>query len=32
MTQQFVIKYYMKTEPGEAPEHYIITTPKFKVR
>ena len=31
-TQQFVIKYYMKTEPGEAPEYYIITTPIFHVK
>ena len=31
-TQQFVIKYYMKTEPGEAPKYFIITTPVFKVR
>jgi len=30
--QQFVIKYYMKTEPGEATESYIITTPVFHVR
>ncbi|MDR1154114.1 MAG: hypothetical protein LBL04_05335 [Bacteroidales bacterium] len=32
MTQQFVIKYYMKTEPGEPTEYYIITTPVFHVR
>jgi len=31
-TQQFVIKYYMKTEPDETPEYYIITTPVFHVR
>ena len=31
-TQQFVIKYYMKTEPGEATEYYIITTPILQVR
>ena len=30
--QQFVIKYYMKTEPGEANEYYFVTTPVFKVR
>jgi hypothetical protein len=32
MTQQFVIKYYMKTEPGTVPEYYIITTPVLQVR
>ncbi len=31
-TQQFVIKYYMKTNPGEATEYYIVTTPVFHVR
>ncbi len=31
-TQQFVITYYMKTEPGEPTEYYIITTPVFHVR
>jgi hypothetical protein len=30
--QQFVIKYYMKTEPGEPTESYIITTPIFRVK
>ena len=30
--QQFVIKYYMKTEPGEVPKYFIINTPVFKVR
>jgi hypothetical protein len=32
MIQQFVIKYYMKTEPGEPVEYYIIPTPIFQVR
>ncbi|MDR1171505.1 MAG: hypothetical protein LBL24_03520 [Bacteroidales bacterium] len=32
MIQQFVITYYMKTEPGEVTESYIITTPVFHVR
>ncbi len=31
-TQQFVIKYYMKTNPGEANEYYIVTTPLLQVR
>jgi hypothetical protein len=31
-TQQFVIKYYMATQPGEATKYYIITTPVFQVR
>ena len=30
-TQQFVVKYYMLTQPGEATEYYIITTPVFQV-
>jgi hypothetical protein len=32
MKQQFVIKYYMKNEPGEASKYFIITTPVFQVR
>ena len=31
-TQQFVITYLMKTDPGEPTEYYTITTPVFKVR
>ena len=31
-TQQFVIKYYMKNEPGETSKYFIITTPIFNVR
>ena len=30
--QQFVIKYYMKNEPGEISKYFIITTPVFNVR
>jgi len=30
--QQFVIRYYMKTEPGEATKYFIVTTPTFNVR
>ena len=30
-TQQFVIKYYMLNQTGEATEYYIITTPVFQV-
>ena len=30
--QQFVIKYYMKSEPGEPSKYFIITTPVFNVR
>jgi len=30
-TQQFVIRYYMLTQPGEASEYYVITTPVFQV-
>jgi hypothetical protein len=30
--QQFVIKYYMKTEPGAPSKYFIITTPEFQVR
>jgi hypothetical protein len=32
MVQQFVIKYYMLSETGEANEYYITTTPVFHVR
>ena len=32
MTQQFVIRYYMKTEPGEKSKYFVITTPVFHVR
>ncbi len=32
MTQQFVVKYYMKSNEGEPTEYYIITTPVFQVR
>ena len=32
ITQQFVIKYYIKTEPDEPTEYYIISTPVFQVR
>lgn len=32
MEQQFVIKYYMLSETGEANEYYITTTPVFHVR
>ena len=32
MTQQFVIKYYMKTEPDEPSKFFFITTPVFQVR
>jgi len=32
MIQQFVIKYYMKTEVGEPTEYYFIPTPVFRVR
>jgi len=31
-TQQFVIRYYMLTHPGEASEYYVITTPVFQVQ
>jgi len=30
--QQFVIKYYMKAEPGEVSKSFVITTPVFQVR
>ena len=30
--QQFVIKYYMKTEEGAPSKYFIITTPVFNVR
>ena len=30
-TQQFVVRYYMSTQPGEASEYYVITTPVFQV-
>jgi len=30
--QQFVVRYYMKTELGEATKYFIITTPVFNVR
>ena len=29
---QFVIRFYMKTEPDEPTKYFIITTPKFNVR
>lgn len=32
MTQQFVIRYNMKTEAGETNKHFVITTPVFYVR
>jgi len=32
MKQQFVIKYYMKNEEGEASKYFIIHTPVFTVR
>lgn len=32
MTQQFVVKYYMYAEQGEAPEYYYISTPVLHVR
>ena len=31
-TQQFVVKYYMKTEPGMPSKYFIVTTPIFKIR
>ena len=31
-TQQFVIRYYMETKPGEASEYYVVTTPVIQVR
>jgi len=30
--QQFVIRYYLKTEPGEASKYFVVTTPIFNVR
>ena len=30
--QQFVIKYYMVNQPGEASKYFIITTPEFHLR
>jgi len=30
--QQFVIKYYMKNEPGESSKYFIIETPVFHMR
>lgn len=32
MKQQFVVKYYMKTEEGEPSKYFTITTPIFTVR
>ncbi len=32
MTQQFVVKYYMISNSGEATENYVITTPILHVR
>jgi len=32
MKQQFVIRYNMKNEPGEASKYFVITTPVFNVR
>ena len=30
-TQQFIIRYYMLAQTGEASEYYVITTPVFQV-
>ena len=32
MTHQFMVRYYMKTEPGAPPKHFIINIPRFQVR